>query len=225
MIVSVPTPTGCYQLTTLGSSNPQRLIESHFAESDVRARWWHPKPGDVVLDIGAGCGSYTMHSLTAGATVLAFEPGREEFFDLHTLVMLNRWQDRCHLFNCLVSFKLGANYDYDASTHCCNAFGSVKESRLVQTVDELVESAQLPRLDWLKIDVEGAELDVLNGAKAALDKYHPRVLLENHEGFQEGARIRHADFFFNLESDWEEERYARPELGKNADWSFWTWKE
>jgi FkbM family methyltransferase len=41
-----------------------------------------------------------------------------------------------------------------------------------------VDSLALPRLDFLKIDVEGMELDVLEGAKATLEREKPTLLIE-----------------------------------------------
>lgn len=227
MIVTVTTTDAHYLLTTHGSSDPQRLIESYFAEADVRAKWWRPQAGEVVFDVGAGSGSYTLPALAAGATVLAFEPGREEFFDLHTQVMLNGYRDRAFPYNCLVGSKGGVNHSYCPANHSCGMIGwprGKRESRLVQQIDDMRASCRLPRFDWLKIDVEGAELDVLAGAKESLKEFHPLVLLENHEGFVPGARDLAIAFFMDLERGWEEERIARPSLGQNADWSLWAWK-
>lgn len=213
-----------FQITTTGSSNPTWLIESFFAETDVRARWWQPQADDVVFDVGAGYGSYTLPALANGAVVFAFEPGRHEFFDLATQVALNRFGGRCLLHNFLVGEKADTLSHYDPATRSCLLDQPEAERRIVNQIDALVERCDLKRLDWLKVDVEGVEPSVLVGAKAALRRFHPRVLLENHEGFLPGARDRVIEFFMALEPGWREERLTRPELGQNADWSLWTWQ-
>jgi len=48
------------------------------------------------------------------------------------------------------------------------------------TIDDLVQQVALDRLDVIKIDVDGPELDVLNGATATLDRFRPHVCVEAH---------------------------------------------
>lgn len=48
----------------------------------------------------------------------------------------------------------------------------------VQTLDEVVERAEIDRLDLIKIDVEGLELDVLEGAKHTILRLQPTVIIE-----------------------------------------------
>jgi hypothetical protein len=48
------------------------------------------------------------------------------------------------------------------------------------TVDGLVQGLGLARLDWMKIDVEGAECEVLEGARQVLHRFRPILLVEVH---------------------------------------------
>ena len=45
-------------------------------------------------------------------------------------------------------------------------------------LDSILADNQVTRVDWIKIDVEGAEMLVLKGSAATLDRYHPRLLVE-----------------------------------------------
>ncbi len=45
-------------------------------EKDVREAFWNPKEGELVLDVGACCGSYTLPALAHGARVIAWAPGK-----------------------------------------------------------------------------------------------------------------------------------------------------
>jgi hypothetical protein len=49
-----------------------------------------------------------------------------------------------------------------------------------ETLDRLMASINPEKIDWLKIDVEGAEIEVLKGAQDTIEKYNPRILLEYH---------------------------------------------
>ena len=49
------------------------------------------------------------------------------------------------------------------------------------TIDQLVDELRLPRVDVLKLDIEGAERDALKGARSTLERFRPRLLIDaNH---------------------------------------------
>jgi FkbM family methyltransferase len=48
-------------------------------------------------------------------------------------------------------------------------------------LDDIVEKVGLKRIDWVKIDVEGAELHVLRGFRNGIIKFKPRVIIEIKE--------------------------------------------
>jgi len=143
------------------------------------------KEGQIVFDIGAHVGYYTLlSSILVGpmGQVFAFEPLPENLFYLKEHLRLNR------ITNVTV---IDAAVDY----HCGNAFFSKGRgfSRVtshlspqgeieVQTIglDESIGIGQLPIPDILKIDVEGAEGKVLSGARQTLSQYHPTIFLDTH---------------------------------------------
>lgn len=49
------------------------------------------------------------------------------------------------------------------------------------TIDALYSKGELPRFDFLKMDVQGAELDILKGGKKAIAFYKPKIFLEAAE--------------------------------------------
>jgi len=59
----------------------------------------------------------------------------------------------------------------------------------VQTLDGVCAAADLDRLDFIKIDVEGAELQVLKGGQAAIERFRPAMLVEIED--RHTARYRH----------------------------------
>ena len=157
-------------------------------EEVVRLRWWHINPGDVIIDAGSAFGSYAFPALALGASkVIAWAPeGHKRLFDLS--VEANGWQDKVIVYDAGLWSKPGF---VQALEHAARPqfFTKLPEDWVtspppnvfpVETVDIVVERHGLVRADWLKIDVEGAEVEVLKGAEQTLRRFKPRILIENH---------------------------------------------
>ncbi len=57
---------------------------------------------------------------------------------------------------------------------------AVSQSSSGVSVDDMVDDASLRRVDVIKIDVDGAEADVLRGAHRTLERFHPHLFVEVH---------------------------------------------
>jgi FkbM family methyltransferase len=51
----------------------------------------------------------------------------------------------------------------------------------VRSLDNLIGELEIGKVDWLKIDAEGMELDILRGAERILVKYNPKLIIEIRE--------------------------------------------
>jgi FkbM family methyltransferase len=156
-------------------------------EEQVRARYYYPyiKAGDVVFDIGAAFGSYTLPALALGAKVYAFSP-EHEYPLIRKNIELNGFGNSCSTFNIGLYDKLGY---FKTDTTEFTTENRTKENEgnwtgwwiLVTTLDKFVHDAFFDkRIDFLKIDAEGAELLVLKGGIETIKKYKPKMLLELH---------------------------------------------
>lgn len=209
-----------YVASAIGSACPEDVWAWLSMEKELRDRWWHVEQDDVVMDVGAGCGSYTLAALACGAAlVIAFEPDRNAFFDLWTNLLLNGWTGRCFPVNTLVGSEQSMKGVFYPASHSNRPEGD-KEKRMVVTIDELVLSQKLNRLDWIKIDVEGAEVEVLKGAKETLNLFSPTILVEYHPGFVANIDDQVRSFLIPL-------GYAKEELHMiegeaNGVWGKWT---
>jgi FkbM family methyltransferase len=156
-------------------------------------------PGSICLDVGAEYGLYT-HALSrlAGPTgrVLALEPLPGAFRVLSRLVALRRLRnvevrrvalgERAEQAALSLPLRRGlpvhgrAYLTSGADGPGPNAeFGSAREVEVeVLDLDGLCEGAGLERVDFVKADVEGAELHVLRGAQRTLSEHRPVLLLE-----------------------------------------------
>ena len=141
------------------------------------------KPGDVVFDIGANVGFYTLlASVLVGSEgrVIAFEPLPRN------LVYLNRHMKMNHCLNVNVlpyavsDCEMTAEFTFSKDPsmgHLCT-----KGDIAVQTVliDKLIESKKLFPPDVMKIDVEGAELSVLRGSHQVIKGKRPIIFVATH---------------------------------------------
>lgn len=137
------------------------------------------------IDVGANYGFYTLYvaSRNNNCTVIAIEPLDRVFDALVANVKLNNYRNvKC--LNCAawnkdnINIKLFLNKD-SLSNPSAVYNGEIFVSVPARTIDSIVVENAIPRVNWLKIDVESAEAFVLEGAEKTL-AITDNVLLEIH---------------------------------------------
>lgn len=207
-----------YRITNVCSSEPFWLQESYEHEEEIREAWWDIQPGDVVFDVGAAYGSYTLAALAAGASlVLAFEPSRADFFDLCTNLLVNsQFSGTSRPLPVMLGETSRLFIGFYEQTHSSRPGGG-QDNKIMFSLDGLVEANSFPRLDWLKIDVEGMELDVLKGGIRTLERLRPKILVEYHPEFVTGIEESVREFLLKL--DYQEE--VKRGVSINDIWARW----
>ena len=120
-------------------------------------------PSCVAFDVGAGEGYYSLVlSKLTGAQVVAFEVDRPSLERL----------ERHRLANMPVGDRVVVHPQFVAA--------SSEPDRNRVALDDLANTPGMPTPDLLKIDVEGAEVDVLKGAERLLHLHRPHVIVETH---------------------------------------------
>jgi FkbM family methyltransferase len=149
--------------------------------------FWRELPlnGLTVYDVGAFHGILTMFFASHGAQVIAYEPNETNHARLIANIGLNK------LANVRVR-KLGVGAAPGPGTLRfapemagggsldAKAIGPVSQSVEITTLDRDIAAASLPAPDLIKIDIEGWELEALEGARATLATHHPALFLEMH---------------------------------------------
>lgn len=143
------------------------------------------------MDVGANVGLYSLFAARRVGTrglVTAFEPSKREIVRFEDHIRLNQINN-IRIFPLAVSDYQGeallmiANAQHSGQ----NTLGSFVHNGIVQeqreyvsvkTLDAVIAEESLPKVDVLKIDVEGTEGAVLRGAKGMLSEHRPLLMLE-----------------------------------------------
>lgn len=166
-----------------GSTSPYVFREQYEPELMLLERFL--KPGMVFVDGGANTGVFTFTAARlVGPTgrVLAFEPGSSCYAALERSQALNGWSHiSIHQRALSDHFGVARLYHHMGQE---NAFslGSDENASFdevaIVSLDEVAQAEQLPRVDFIKLDVEGAEELVFRGAAKVLQQSRPVVLFE-----------------------------------------------
>ena len=141
------------------------------------------RPGDIVLDCGANVGSFTRTALSRGARlVVAIEPAP------NTIRALRRNFEKEIVQGRVIVYPKGV-WDHDdvlalsvdegnqGSNSVVLAGGSTKVQVPLTTIDKIAAELQLPRVDFIKMDIEGAEKQAIAGGANTIRKFRPRLSL------------------------------------------------
>lgn len=143
------------------------------------------KPGDVVLDVGGCWGDTALYfaSLVGPAgKVYTFEFDPESLEVLRANLALNpRLADRIEVVEHALWHRSGESLEFVQAgrmTRVMHAGSSAAAPRVAtMTLDEFAQDAGIDRVGFVKIDVEGAELRVLSGARESLTRWAPKLAI------------------------------------------------
>jgi FkbM family methyltransferase len=166
------------------------------------ARAVMPRDG-VFIDVGANVGLHTLaiaQYLSEGGAVVAFEPHPIN----HRLLAHNLEQN--HLRHVVAenlglaetrAILTGASRGGSGNWSLASQGDYRFEVRLF-SLDDYLRDHPLPRLDLMKIDVEGAEVRVLRGARRTIERFHPRIIFEVCPSWLSKMQTSAAELFAEL---------------------------
>jgi FkbM family methyltransferase len=140
---------------------------------------------NVIVDAGAYIGNHSIFFATHcnASKVISFEPFSESYRLLINNIELNDLEKKIQVYNVALgdkSYKAGIsvvdNNNKGATMVKVESEGDVN----VVTLDSLLHK-DLPRLDLIKVDVEGMEIPLLKGALKTIEKFTPLLYIEAFE--------------------------------------------
>src|SRR5262245_45908783 len=180
--------------------------------------------GDVMLDVGANVGMYTIWAaMTRGARVVALEPESQNYAVLNRNVHLNGLGERVAAYCVAASDADGFNFLYLGSFcagDACHNFGesvgydgrpmpsAFRQGCVAVKIDSLVRDGVVPVPNHVKIDVDGIEPRVIQGAAQTLRDLRVRsVLIEINTNLDEHWEI--VDTMIAAGFDYSQEQIER----------------
>lgn len=140
--------------------------------------------GDVVLDIGACEGSFSARAAQLGAEAIAVEPSNlmartiDDLFELRGLrkplvvkTLLGPEPKTLHFID---------NPDNPGASRVTAQSEPGSYPVPVTTLDDMVASLGLKKVDYVKCDAEGADVGILKSGRKTLEKFHPKIAVTTY---------------------------------------------
>lgn len=160
--------------------------------------------GRVVYDVGAFSGAYSLffsRQVGPAGTVVSFEPepgayarltcnlSRNGVGNVYPLAIALGAENGARPMYMLPGMATTTSLAAEANTAARIYAGRAR----VEPLDLLLARLTLPAPDFVKVDVEGMEIEVLYGADATIEHHHPDLLIEIHGADRHGKRRRAAE--------------------------------
>lgn len=152
------------------------------------------RPGDVVIDAGACWGDtalYFAHRVGDEGRVFAFEFVTENLQVLESNLKLNpSCAERIELVRAPVWSSSGLSFGFSCPGPGARATETNDTSGVPSlSIDDLVAKKQLQKVDFIKMDIEGAEFEALKGAETTLRRHKPDLALCVYHSKEDFTRL------------------------------------
>lgn len=176
--VSEPIKFNLYTIYGIDSICKKELFSELY-----KMKYVAPEEGDVVIDVGAYKGDTSIffaHYVGKAGKVYAFEPIKPNYDVLVNNVKINKLNSVIITVNKGLSNKKGILKGISISTGAPWSYLSEeKEGNDIEviTLNEFVKLNNIPKVDFIKIDVEGLEEEVISGANEIITKMEPKLAI------------------------------------------------
>ena len=149
-------------------------------------QWGSIRPGDVILDIGACEGSFSLKCLSLAKEIHLIEPIPRAVESLQKTFEKHMKENLVFIHQIALSDTTGqAQFEFPKEAPQGGRLGRIwptsenpeKITVHKETLDEFIRNLDIKKIDLIKMDVEGSELAILKGAVTVLSTHRPRLLI------------------------------------------------
>jgi len=173
-----------YKLVVRPFSLADIIMASGLWEREIK-KILRMEDGQVFIDVGAYIGTYTIpiaKRVGSKGKVIAFEPHPKSSEMLERSIKINHLENVTLIKKPVTDQKKKVKFGVSNQPTISSIYFNKDIKYNVEMegidLDSCFDRLGSTRLDWLKIDAEGSEIDVLNGARQILKKYSPRIIIE-----------------------------------------------
>ncbi len=144
-------------------------------------KYWRPEENSIIIDAGAFYGMFSIYCskrMKNTGKIYAFEPEPENLEILRQNIKINNCKNieiiEKALWNKITKLKFSDKVITDNS--------EAKKTTIVQTttIDNFVEKENLKQLNMIKMDIEGNEIQAIQGAEQTIKKFHPYLAIASY---------------------------------------------
>jgi len=173
----------------------QQILDLHLKDFMIGQTTPYLNKFKNTLDIGAATGMYASHFAEHSKSVICFEAVPPVY---EQLIKIKEKHNNVITHNLAISNETGTlDFYVDDKRLSNSSFQNLVEGQKIQVETVTIDSLKLVDIGFIKVDVEGVELDVLNGASVTIDEYKPTCMVEVYEKFNKYPVETTFEFFFN----------------------------
>jgi len=169
---------------------PIFIIKKLTISTEGYLKHFTPQKGDVVFDIGAFDGGFTFVAsrlVGKNGKVYAFEPQKDVYeiltkklknYNLTNIILVNKGlSDSARTI--LVPLQK-SNAGFKTIEMVLRSNNNQLISIDLESLDNFMLSNKIPKIDYLKMDIEGAEIEALEGAVNTLNQFNPNIVIASY---------------------------------------------
>lgn len=185
---------------TVNSYTPLYFITK---EIERYEKYYKIKYKDTVIDAGSfnGILSLVYAEKAKDGKIFSFEPDKTNLKRLEENLNLNDYPQNIHLIKKGLWSQSGEiNFYADgsvASSSFYRAENAQEQTIKVTSLDDFIEENSIEKVDFIKMDVEGAELDILKGATRLLNTLKPNLSIATYHIVENELTYKSVEDFFN----------------------------
>ena len=176
-----------------------KIYDFRFApEAQYFLEGFYPKMGDIAIDGGAFDGATSISFAKCGAKVFSFEMDAQNYKNCVNRLKGSNFDITLENFG-LSDKESVENYVFNHTGTRKLPQGNLKANFI--DLDTYFAKKNLPRVDYIKLDIEGSELDMLHGAAKTISRFKPKMAVSAYHRLEDLWTL--ATYIKNLRPDYE----------------------